>query len=189
MVLPRLCCSSKSQKQKKGRVDTRPFFHLTLAVSQPLVQFSGSARSIVGSPADRGRAVRPSQHNAKPQVFPGTESAHQPAEEMSERHDHGKDSSEKIRIQSLAKAFIGEAHRFRAMLLKGAASRRTRDQSPAADRSSNGLVFCRPLNTHESKHRIAVHGFLNWDFFLHYVPMFEKVPSTMMEFSVGTGHN
>jgi hypothetical protein len=123
------------------------------------------------------------------EVLPGTESAHQPAEEMSERHDHGKDSSEKIRIQSLAKAFIGEAHRFRAMLLKGAASRRTRDQSPAADRSSNGLVFCRLLNTHESKHRIAVHGFLNWDFFLHYVPMFEKVPSTMMEFSVGTGHN
>jgi hypothetical protein len=40
------------------------------------------------------------------EVLPGTESAHQPAEEMSERHDHGKDSSGKIRIQSLAKSFI-----------------------------------------------------------------------------------
>jgi len=40
------------------------------------------------------------------EVLPGTESAHQPAEEMSERHDHGKDSSGKIRIQSCAKSFI-----------------------------------------------------------------------------------
>src|SRR5580698_5670444 len=34
------------------------------------------------------------------EVLPGTDSAHQPAEEMSERHDHVKDSSGKIRIQS-----------------------------------------------------------------------------------------
>jgi len=40
------------------------------------------------------------------EVLPGTDSAHQPAEEMSERHDHVKDSSGKIRIQSLAKSFI-----------------------------------------------------------------------------------
>ena len=32
------------------------------------------------------------------EVLPGTESAVQPAEEMSERHDHGKDSNGKIRI-------------------------------------------------------------------------------------------
>ena len=40
------------------------------------------------------------------EVRQGTKSAYQPAEEMSERHDHGKDSSGKIRIQSLAKSFI-----------------------------------------------------------------------------------
>jgi hypothetical protein len=40
------------------------------------------------------------------EVLPGTESTQQSAEEMSERYDHGKDSSGKIRIQSLAKSFI-----------------------------------------------------------------------------------
>jgi len=40
------------------------------------------------------------------EVLAGTESADYPAEEMSERHDHGQDSSGKIRIQSLAKSFI-----------------------------------------------------------------------------------
>jgi len=40
------------------------------------------------------------------EVLPGTESADQPAEEMSERHDHDKNFSGKIRIQSFTKSFI-----------------------------------------------------------------------------------
>jgi hypothetical protein len=40
------------------------------------------------------------------EVLPGTESADQPAEEMSERYDHGKNCSGKIRIQLCAKSFI-----------------------------------------------------------------------------------
>jgi hypothetical protein len=40
------------------------------------------------------------------EVLPGTETAYQPAEEMSERHDHGKNFSGKIRIQLFAKSFI-----------------------------------------------------------------------------------
>jgi hypothetical protein len=40
------------------------------------------------------------------EVLPGTENADQPAEEMSEQHDHGKNFSGKIRIQLFAKSFI-----------------------------------------------------------------------------------
>jgi len=40
------------------------------------------------------------------EVLPGTGTADQPAEEMSERHDHGKNSSGKIRIQLFAKSFV-----------------------------------------------------------------------------------
>src|SRR5260370_34657019 len=40
------------------------------------------------------------------EVLPGMESADQPAEEMSERHNHGKNCSGKIRIQSFTKSFI-----------------------------------------------------------------------------------
>ena len=40
------------------------------------------------------------------EVLPGTESADQPTEEMSERHDHGKKFTGKIRIQLFAKSFI-----------------------------------------------------------------------------------
>jgi hypothetical protein len=40
------------------------------------------------------------------EVLPGTESAYQPAEEMSKRHDHGKNFGGKIRIQPFAKSFI-----------------------------------------------------------------------------------
>jgi hypothetical protein len=46
------------------------------------------------------------EHVASHQPFEMPLSAHQPAEEVSERHDHGKDSSGKIRFQSLAKSFI-----------------------------------------------------------------------------------
>jgi hypothetical protein len=42
----------------------------------------------------------------KDEVLPGMESADQPAEEMSERYDHGKNSIGKIRIQLFAKSFI-----------------------------------------------------------------------------------
>jgi hypothetical protein len=40
------------------------------------------------------------------EVLPGTENADQPTEEMSERYDHGKNFSGKIRIQLFAKSFI-----------------------------------------------------------------------------------
>jgi hypothetical protein len=40
------------------------------------------------------------------EVFTGPKSADQPTEEMSERHDHGKNFSGKIRIQLFAKSFI-----------------------------------------------------------------------------------
>jgi len=40
------------------------------------------------------------------EVLPGTENADQPTEEMSKRHDHGKNFSGKIRIQLFAKSLI-----------------------------------------------------------------------------------
>jgi len=40
------------------------------------------------------------------EVLPGTENADQPTEEMSKRHDHGKNCSGKIRIELCAKSFI-----------------------------------------------------------------------------------
>jgi len=40
------------------------------------------------------------------EVLPGTENVEQPAEEMSKRHDHGKNFSGKIRIELCAKSFI-----------------------------------------------------------------------------------
>src|SRR6266478_4733405 len=44
------------------------------------------------------------------EVRPGMESADQPAEEMSERQDHGKNFSGKIRIQSFTKSFIQQVY-------------------------------------------------------------------------------
>jgi len=44
------------------------------------------------------------------EVLPGTENADQPAEEMSERHDHDKNLSGKIRIQPFAKSFIQQVY-------------------------------------------------------------------------------
>ena len=46
----------------------------------------------------------------KDEVLTGTESADQPAEEMSERHDHGKNLSEKDRIKLCAKSFISQVY-------------------------------------------------------------------------------
>ena len=40
------------------------------------------------------------------EVLAGPESAHHPAEEMSERHDHGKNLSGKVRIELCAMSFI-----------------------------------------------------------------------------------
>jgi hypothetical protein len=40
------------------------------------------------------------------EVLPGTENADQPTEEMSKRHDHGKNCSGKVRIELCAKSFI-----------------------------------------------------------------------------------
>jgi len=44
------------------------------------------------------------------EVLPGTENADQPTEEMSKRHDHGKNCSGKIRIQLCAKSFIQQVY-------------------------------------------------------------------------------
>jgi hypothetical protein len=40
------------------------------------------------------------------EVLAGTDGADQPAEEMSERQDHGKKLSGKVRIEHCAKSFI-----------------------------------------------------------------------------------
>jgi hypothetical protein len=44
------------------------------------------------------------------EVLAGTESADYPAEEMSERHDHGKNFSGKDRIKLCAKSFISQVY-------------------------------------------------------------------------------
>jgi len=44
------------------------------------------------------------------EVLAGTESADYPAEEMSERHDHGKNFSGKDRIKLCAKSFISHVY-------------------------------------------------------------------------------
>ena len=44
------------------------------------------------------------------EVLPGTESADHPAEEMSERRDHGKNLIGKVRIELCAKSFILQVH-------------------------------------------------------------------------------
>jgi hypothetical protein len=44
------------------------------------------------------------------EVLAGTESAGYPTEEMSERHDHGKNFSGKDRIKLCAKSFISEVY-------------------------------------------------------------------------------
>ncbi len=44
------------------------------------------------------------------EVLPATERPDQPAEEMSERHDHGKNSSGKDRIKLCAKSFISQVY-------------------------------------------------------------------------------
>ena len=44
------------------------------------------------------------------EVRPATERTDQPAEEMSERHDHGKDFSGKDRIKPCANSFISQAY-------------------------------------------------------------------------------
>jgi hypothetical protein len=40
------------------------------------------------------------------EALPGTENADQPTEEMSERHDHGRNHIGKVRIELCAKSFI-----------------------------------------------------------------------------------
>ena len=44
------------------------------------------------------------------EVLAGTESADYPAEEMSERHDHGKNFNGKDRIKLCAKSFISQVY-------------------------------------------------------------------------------
>jgi hypothetical protein len=44
------------------------------------------------------------------EVRPATERTDQPAEEMSERHDHGKNFSGKDRIKLCAKSFISQVY-------------------------------------------------------------------------------
>jgi hypothetical protein len=49
------------------------------------------------------------------EVLAGTESADYPAEEMSERHDHGKNFSGKDRIKLCSKSFISQVYDLLAM--------------------------------------------------------------------------
>src|SRR6266478_5672992 len=67
------------------------------------------------------------------EVRPGMESADQPAEEMSERQDHGKNFSGKIRIQSFTKSFIQQVY---DVLARHRARRRLQDALRRGDGNS-----------------------------------------------------
>jgi len=63
----------------------------------------------------RSLRVQSQQLPTESQVFeddvrPATERTDQPAEEMSERHDHGKNFSGKDRIKPCAKSFISQVY-------------------------------------------------------------------------------
>src|SRR5580700_5511711 len=63
----------------------------------------------------RSLRVKSQQLPTESQVFedevrPATERTDQPAEEMSERHDHGKNSSGKDRIKLYAKSLISQVY-------------------------------------------------------------------------------
>jgi hypothetical protein len=73
------------------------------------------------------------------EVLPGTESADQPAEQMSERQDHGKNFTGKIRIQFFAKSFILQVYDVSARQCLTASTARSA-RSPVA-------VFCSKQNT------------------------------------------
>ena len=49
-------------------------------------------------------------HVFEDEVRPATERTDQPAEEMPERHDHSKNSSEKDRIKLYAKSLISQVY-------------------------------------------------------------------------------
>src|SRR5260370_6759007 len=70
---------------------------------EPLVQGSESTARLLRVPSQQ---LPTESQVLEDEVLPGTESADQPAEEMSERHNQGKNCSGKIRIQSFTKSFI-----------------------------------------------------------------------------------
>ena len=59
-----------------------------------------------GRCACRGQQLLTESQIFEDEVLPGTDGADHPAEEMSERHDHGKKLSGKVRIEHCAKSFI-----------------------------------------------------------------------------------
>jgi hypothetical protein len=75
------------------------------------------------------------------EVLPGTENAYQPTEEMSERHDHGKNCSGKIRIELCAKSFILQVY---DVLAKHNPSRTS--HRPADLDARNNEPFSNPAN-------------------------------------------
>ena len=70
---------------------------------EPLVQGSQSTARLLRV---QSQQLPTESQVLEDEVLPGTENADQSAEEMSERHDHGKNFSGKIRIQPFAKSFI-----------------------------------------------------------------------------------
>src|SRR6267143_3717619 len=84
--------------------------------SMPVHDGSRSDQDVQGSQSTaRSLRVQRQQLPTESQVFedevrPATERTDQPAEEMSERHDHGKNFSGKDRIKPCAKSFISQVY-------------------------------------------------------------------------------
>jgi hypothetical protein len=75
------------------------------------------------------------------EVLAGTESADYPAEEMSERHDHGKNFSGKDRIKLCAKSFISQVYDLLA--------RHTPPENRAKHKSFGSQLECAGINRRE----------------------------------------
>ena len=93
------------------------------------------------------------------EVLSGTENADQPAEEMSERHDHGKNFSGKVRIEPCAKSVILQVYdvlaRHRSLFATITGNRSTCRALCAAGRS-----MCFPPNLVQATVHDASRG---WD--------------------------
>ena len=72
------------------------------------------------------------------EVLPGTENADQPTEEMSKRHDHGKNCSGKIRIELCAKSFILQVY---DVLARHTFKNRTIAGSPVREDRPRNSIF------------------------------------------------
>jgi hypothetical protein len=73
------------------------------------------------------------------EVHPATERTDQPAEEVSERHDHGKNLSGKDRIKLCAKSFISQVYDLLARHNAAAITRISQRARSLAKRATPGF--------------------------------------------------